>query len=143
MRERNLTYFKIYFIYLFFTSDNFLVLAVDQTVCFVPQKTRAHILILILIRPTEELCTVKGFCSLSPTTLKILLVSRGSLQQKNCVFVCVFLTEEQTHKTCNKTLKCKWKCRDNMLNALYSLGVTIVQGYCHHEISCVTTGNSI
>lgn len=30
-----------------------------------------------------------------------------------------------------------------MLNALYSLGVTIVQGYYHHEISCVTTGNSI
>lgn len=81
--------------------------------------------------------------TLSPTTLKILLVSRGSLQQKNCVFVCVFLTEEQTHKTCKKTLKCKRKCRDNMLNALYSLGVTIVQGYYHHEISCLTTGNSI
>lgn len=59
------------------------------------------------------------------------------------MFVCVFLTEEQTHKTCNKTWKCKRKCRDNMSNALYSLGVTIVQGYYHHEISCVTTGNSI
>lgn len=71
---------------------------VDQTVYFVPQKTRAHVLILILIRPTEAAVYRQRFLfdlkTLSPATLKILLVSRGSLQQKNCVFVCVFLTEE-------------------------------------------------